>query len=674
MKEKNKFHFGLIVKILFVLFLIFLGLYLVGLASNAFYSFDCMIHGQESKPPPTDIINCLKGVFVWKYSSVAFVVLGIIVAVIAGFIFYLRRPDKNFDDRNFRISENGTYGTSKYLQESEAKKLLTADGKNNLLKVEKEVGNEKGIILGKYPNGDIVFKNVIPKENLNFFAIGSPGSGKSYMMVRPYLAQAIRRGESIICTDPSGELLETIGGYARQQGYEVRVFNLVNPSRSDSWNLTKEVGADQTLAQICTQTIIDNTTNGKSDAFYDNGEKNLLKALLLYMNSPQYTTNDKSIGELYKMLTGDNFKGTLETINQLSEDHPAKIPYNIFAAAPNNVQESFHSGLAIRLQILQSPAIRDMLSGVGNPMELTAPAKRKCAYFIAMSDQDSTFQLASSLFFSFLFIDLAAFGKTQPNQDLPVHINVVLDELPSIGQIPDLGRKMATVRKYGVNVFPIVQMVSQLDNRYSEAERDEIIGCCDTQIWLGSNDITSAQMLVDRAGTMTINSSTKSHSLTESKGQISNTDGKRALLNLDEFLRLPLDEAIVVLRGQNIMKLKKFKFFEHPDAEAVENAPKMSLDTYEPSRYASGADNWIDENKTQQASAEPNVPRDNTPTNTKPQQSNPTNYNAGEVPPKSKPKAKPKTKPKTEPKPTSEPLTRNNNDGKRGKQKGLGLR
>lgn len=269
-----------------------------------------------------------------------------------------------------------------------------------------------------------------------------------------------------------------------------------------------------------------------------------------------------------------------------------------------------------------------------------------------------------------MFIDLAAFGKTQPNQDLPVHINVVLDELPSIGQIPDLGRKMATVRKYGVNVFPIVQMVSQLDNRYSEAERDEIIGCCDTQIWLGSNDNTSAQMLVDRAGTMTINSSTKSHSLTESKGQISNTDGKRALLNLDEFLRLPLDEEIVVLRGQNIMKLKKFKFFEHPDSKEVENAPKMSLDTYEPSRYASGADNWIDENKTQQASAEPNVPREDTPA--KPQQSNPTNYNAGEVPPKSKPKAK--AKPKTEPKSKSEPLTRNNNDGKRGKQKGLGLR
>ena len=153
MKEKNKFHFELnseqkriiktLIKILFVLFLVFLGLYLVGLASNAFYSFDCVIHGQESKPPPIDITSCLKGVFVWKYSSVAFVVLGILVAVIAGFIFHLRRPDENLDDRNFRISENGTYGTSKYLQENEAKKLLTADGKNNLLKVEKEVGNEK---------------------------------------------------------------------------------------------------------------------------------------------------------------------------------------------------------------------------------------------------------------------------------------------------------------------------------------------------------------------------------------------------------------------------------------------------------------------------------------------------------------------------------------------------
>ena len=63
-----------------------------------------------------------------------------------------------------------------------------------------------------------------------------------------------------------------------------------------------------------------------------------------------------------------------------------------------------------------------------------------------MSDQDSTYQLLSSLFFSFLFIKLADFGKTCKGQSLPVSVNMVLDELPSIGNIPDLGRKLATVR------------------------------------------------------------------------------------------------------------------------------------------------------------------------------------------------------------------------------------
>ncbi len=180
-----------------------------------------------------------------------------------------------------------------------------------------------------------------------------------------------------------------------------------------------------------------------------------------------------------------------------------------------------------------------------------------------MSDQDSTYQLLSSLFFSFLFIKLADYGKTCKGQSLPVHVNMVLDELPSIGNIPDLGRKLATVRKYGVNVIPIIQLISQLDNRYSPAERDEIIGCCDTQIWLGSNDIASAEVLSERSGTMTVDVSSKMEKaelLPEVR--LTSSVGKRPVLTVDEVLRLPLDEEIIVLRGQNILKLKKYKFHD----------------------------------------------------------------------------------------------------------------
>ena len=566
-----------------VIFILCVFGYFLGFLSNLFKALD-------SKPfivPPTDIASTCLGLTDWEHLRYALAAVGAILLVVLFFAVKSKIESRNRDDRNFDVSEKGTYGTAKYLSERQAKKLVTADKEHSLLSVSRELTEkENGIILGTFPNGKIVMKRAIPKENMNVFVCGAPGSGKSYMFVRPYLAQCIRRQESFVCTDPSGELLETMGGYAKACGYKVKVFNLVDPEKSDSWNVTGEVGINQLHAQIAVSTIIKNTLEGeRPDPFWDNGEKNLLKALLLYINSDAYT-GSKSLGELYKLLASDDFSSsTLECLKNLDERHPAKLSYNIYAQATESVQQSFASGLATRLQIFQSEAIRNMTAF--DDIDLTAPGKEKCAYFVVMSDQDSTYQLLSSLFFSFLFIKLADFGKTCKGQSLPVSVNMVLDELPSIGNIPDLGRKLATVRKYGVNVVPIIQLISQLDNRYSPAEREEIIGCCDTQVWLGSNDIASAEVLSERSGTMTVDVSSKSEKVDFlPQTQLTSSVGKRAVLTVDEVLRLPLDEAVIVLRGQNILKLKKYRFHDHLDFKAVKDAKPITISDYVPEMSA----------------------------------------------------------------------------------------
>lgn len=566
-----------------IVFVLYVFGYFLGFLSNLFKALD-------SKPfivPQADIASAYRGLTDWEHLRYAFAAVGVILLVVLFFVVKSKIESRNRDDRNFDVSEKGTYGTAKYLSERQAKKLVTADKEHSLLSVSKDLKqDDNGIILGKFPNGKLVMKRAIPKENMNVFVCGAPGAGKSYMFVRPYLAQCIRRQESFVCTDPSGELLETMGGYAKACGYKVKVFNLVDPEKSDSWDVTGEVGINQLHAQIAVSTIIKNTLEGeRPDPFWDNGEKNLLKALLLYINSDAYN-GKKSLGELYKLLASDNFSSsTLECLKNLDERHPAKLSYNIYAQATESVQQSFASGLATRLQIFQSEAIRNMTAF--DDIDLTAPGKEKCAYFVVMSDQDSTYQLLSSLFFSFLFIKLADFGKTCKGQSLPVSVNMVLDELPSIGNIPDLGRKLATVRKYGVNVVPIIQLISQLDNRYSPAEREEIIGCCDTQVWLGSNDIASAEVLSERSGTMTVDVSSKSEKVEFlPQTQLTSSVGKRAVLTVDEVLRLPLDEAVIVLRGQNILKLKKYRFHDHPDFKAVKAAKPITISDYVPDMSA----------------------------------------------------------------------------------------
>lgn len=621
--------------------------YLLGFLSNLFRAIDIGIQTQSFTSPPTDVESTVLGLMDWNHLRWALVTVGVLVLIILIIIIKGKIENRNRDARNFTVSKKGTYGTANGLSQKKAKKLKTADGEHSLLSVCKEIGEEDtGVILGTFRNGNAVLKNAIHKENMNIFVCGAPGSGKSYMFVRPYLAQCIRRGESFVCTDPSGELLESMGGYAKASGYKVKVFNLVDPSRSDSWNITEEIGTNQLLAQIAVTTIIRNTLEGdRGDPFWDNGEKNLLKSLLLYINSSGFTGR-KSIGEMYMLLSSNRFKeDTLDVLAGLDESHPAKMPYNIYAQATEQVQASFASGLATRLQIFQSEDIRNMTGY--KDIDLTAPGKEKCAYFIVMSDQDSTYQLLSSLFFSFFFIKLADYGKTCENQALPVKVNVVLDELPSIGIIPDLGRKLATVRKYGINVVPIVQLISQLDNRYSPAERDEIIGCCDTQVWLGSNDMTSAEVLSERSGTMTVDVASKSEKISAdiSGTQLTSSVGRRPYLTSDEVLRIPLDEAVVVLRGQNVMSLKKFKFKNHPDYKKVEAAEKISLSTYQPS-YRQKVN--IDTPSTNGQAREPQNPMpkyvppapDNQAPKSNPEQPKPTHINPNEPSKPQHPKAK----------------------------------
>ena len=89
----------------------------------------------------------------------------------------------------------------------------------------------------------------------------------------------------------------------RDLGYTVRVFNLVSPENSDSWNCLKEIEGQELMAQLFVDVIIKNTNGtGKSDRFWDSGEMNLLKALVLYVDLT-YPPEQRNIGEVYNLIT-----------------------------------------------------------------------------------------------------------------------------------------------------------------------------------------------------------------------------------------------------------------------------------------------------------------------------------------------------------------------------------
>ena len=103
---------------------------------------------------------------------------------------------------------------------------------------------------------------------------------KSRAVIRNSIFQAIKRGESVLVSDPKSELYSDTAELFRKNGYEVKVFNLVDPKHSDTWNCMSDLDHDTLMAQVLTNVIIGNTSQGKGDHFWDNGEANLLKALL----------------------------------------------------------------------------------------------------------------------------------------------------------------------------------------------------------------------------------------------------------------------------------------------------------------------------------------------------------------------------------------------------------
>lgn len=157
-----------------------------------------------------------------------------------------------------------------------------------------DVRKHTGTILGKL-DGKTVCVPLETRLNANIAVFGASGSMKTRAYCINRILQSVAKGESLIITDPKSELYEKTSEYLRSQGYEVKVFNLVTPESSDSWNCLTEIGGDELMAQLFCDVIIKNTGSERGDHFWDSAEMNLLKALVLYVEQG-YPRNGKISG------------------------------------------------------------------------------------------------------------------------------------------------------------------------------------------------------------------------------------------------------------------------------------------------------------------------------------------------------------------------------------------
>ena len=562
MKKSNK------LSLLLIPVLIVLSLYISGYVTQFLRNYNewkvefGLSSGVSPELPSADFITCIKTVFSPEGLK-GLILIGIIMIGICFYIVFVGRGPKGTTDRkrNIVYSDSGNYGTAGFMTESEFDNVLECCSPKNAA----------GIILGKMDDKAVCLPNNT-RMNKNIAVYGASGSMKSRAFVRNRIFQAVKRNESIFVTDPKSELYEDMAVYLQNNGYTVKVFNLINMENSDSWNCLKEIEGSELMAQVFADVIIKNTSSGQSDHFWDNAELNLLKALILYVDS---NYKEKSIGAVYELLCTKSETQLNGLFAGLNPSHPAFAPYNIFKQSSDTVRSGVIIGLGARLQVFQNEIVKSITTY--DDIDLELPAKEKCAYFCITSDQDSTFDFLSSLFFSFAFIKLVRYAdKYGKNGKCDYEVAFVLDEFPNIGGIVDFQKKISTVRSRGISIAVIFQNLAQLQNRYPSNVWQEIIGNCDSQVFLGCTDELTAQFISNRSGEITIGVTTTQKVL--STWQVSNyapqyretsSVGKRKLMTMDEILRMPLDKELLILRGQKILELEKFDYTLHPESKKI---------------------------------------------------------------------------------------------------------
>ena len=413
----------------------------------------------------------------------------------------------------------------------------------------------------------------ITQRNMNILVIGGSGSGKTRYFCKPGLYSA---NCSYLVTDPKGELLKAAGGLLLSLGYEVRVFNLIDPEQSDCYNPFVYVREEKDVLSLI-DNLIKNTTprNASSnDPFWEKAEVALDSALMLYLihEAPQDEQNFETM--LYMMNFADvreedeQYRSPLDMLfRALEEEQPAHVAvkqYKVFKQAAGKTAKSILVTAAVRLAAFNIPQYAAMTSM--DEMDFGSLGERKRAIFCVIPVNDSSMNYLVGMLYTQCFQELYRRADLKYNGRLPVPVRVLQDEWANVAQPESYPKILATCRSYNIGLNIIVQNVQQIKALY-EKEHESIIGNCDTLLFLGGgNEPASLEFIVKLLGRETL--ATRTRGLTKGRNGSSSTNFQqtgRDLMTIDEVRKLDTHKAILFIRGEDPVLDKKYNIKRHPN-------------------------------------------------------------------------------------------------------------
>ena len=454
-------------------------------------------------------------------------------------------------------------------------------------------GMDKVVINTKPGNNNMILSENVAldmnsyktQRNNNILITGGSGSGKTRFEVKPNLLQA---NCSYVITDPSGEILETMGKFLEQQGYEIKVFNLVQTQFSHHYNPFGYIRDEEGVLSMITALIQNTTPPGSSsnDPFWEKAETALLQAICFYLYF-ECNMEDRNFTNVMKLINcaevkedQENYVSVLDTmmeeVKKRNPEHIAVLQYAVFKQASGKTAKSILVSAAVRLTVFNLKSIHK-LTGDDN-IDLASIGDKKTALFCITPVADSKFNFLVALLYTQLFETLYFRAETEyEGKRLPVSIRFMLDEFANIGTIPEFEKKLATMRKYGISCTIIIQNMAQLKTMYKD-NWESITGNCDTFIFLGGQEQSTLEYLSKELGKETIVTQTDSRTFGQRKDSTRNRQIiARSLMEPDEIMRMNTKECIVRIRGIRPFYDLKYDYPKHPNYKYTGDANKDNL-------------------------------------------------------------------------------------------------
>ena len=412
----------------------------------------------------------------------------------------------------------------------------------------------------------------VHKRNLNTVVCGGSGAGKT----RGYcLPNAMNCNSSMVIIDSKGEITRFAGALLQQEGYVVKVLDLIDMSRSHCYNPFVYIKDDNDVQRMVTN-LFKSTSPNKNvqsqDPFWDTSAQMLLSALIYYLvyEAPEYEQNFAMVMEMLRAgevkEEDEDYQSPLDELFERLEmkdpEHIAVKYYKNYKSGSGKTLNSIQITLAARLEKFNIPAVASLM--MTDELDLTSLGEKKTALFCILPDNDSSFNFIIGLLYLNVFQQLFYQADHVYGGRLPVPVHFLMDEFANVQLPEDFETLCSVMRSRNIYVSIILQGIGQLKKLF-EKSWQVILANCDSFLYLGGNDEETLKLVNGMLGKETIDTNTYGKTTGRSGSYSTNYQSTgRELLTVDEIRMLDNDYALLFIRGERPLRDRKLDLKKHP--------------------------------------------------------------------------------------------------------------